>query len=201
MSAAGYYTDVQVVAKLNTLIAAGTIPMPTSQTLYQIYTDANTVINMTLVGGASSCTQFCGIHFFFNVTAPSSPVPIAYYSVNAPCSAGCSVPGQTVFEALTTTGSHEIVETVTDPYFLTGWTSGLKNANEVCDPCGPVNYTSSTDGKVWSVNEWYSSLIGNCTSVGPQNNPTTTTTTNGASSAAATLSPLLSMLQSLFFFL
>jgi len=102
-------TDAQIRTALNGWIAAHTVPSPTANTLYFIYTDVNVRVTM---GGSASCTSFCGYHYNIGST---------YYAVMPfPSCSGC-LGGLSAFNALTGTSSHELCEAITDPVPGSGW--------------------------------------------------------------------------------
>lgn len=102
-------TDTQLRAALNGWIAAHTVPAPTANSLYFIYTDVNVKVTM---GGSASCTSFCGYHGNIGSTL--------YAVMPFPSCAGC-LGGLTAFNALTGTSSHELCEAITDPIPGSGW--------------------------------------------------------------------------------
>ena len=114
--------DSKIRTTLTSWISAGTIPAWDANTLYFIYMDQGVKVTM---GGSSSCTSFCGYH--------DSISSKKYYAVMPfPTCAGC-LGGQTVFNALTGTSSHELCEAITDPVPPTGWYDN-KNG-EIGDIC------------------------------------------------------------------
>jgi len=103
-------TDAQIQTALKGWISAGTVPGHNKNTLYFIYMDINVKV---IMGGGSSCNNFCGYH---NDAAGG-----IYYAVMPfPSCAGC-LGGMTAFNALTGTSSHELCEAITDPVPGTGW--------------------------------------------------------------------------------
>lgn len=106
----GNITDAQIQKALKGWIKAHTVPAPNANTLYFIYFDINVKVMM---GGSSSCTQFCGYH--------NDIKGGTYYAVMPfPSCAGC-LGGMSAFNALTGTSSHELCEAITDPIPGTGW--------------------------------------------------------------------------------
>jgi hypothetical protein len=103
-------------------IAAHTLPAPTSNTLYFVYLPSGVQV---VQGGSASCQSFCGYHDTFGNNI--------FYAVEPyPGCAGCTG-GLSVFDALTTTSSHELCEAITDPIPGQGW---YDDANgEIGDIC------------------------------------------------------------------
>ena len=104
-------TDSDVQQFLQSQIAAQNgVPPPTSTSLYFIYLPSG--VTVSLDGGAS-CSSFCGYH-------QDISGHIYYAVMPYPDCTGC-VGGMQVFDALTSTSSHELCEAITDPVPGTGW--------------------------------------------------------------------------------
>lgn len=114
-------SDTTIRTVLNSWIAAHTVPAPTANSLYFIYTDFNVKVTM---GGSASCTSFCGYH---------NNIGSTYYAVMPfPSCSGC-LGGLSTFNAITGTSSHELCEAITDPIPGSGW---YDNAHgEIGDIC------------------------------------------------------------------
>jgi hypothetical protein len=114
--------DSHIQTTLLKWISAGTVPAWDANTLYFIYIDKGIKVTM---GGSASCSSFCGYH--------NDIKGKTYYAVMPfPGCAGC-LGGNSVFDALTGTSSHELSEAITDPVPATGW---YDNANgEIGDIC------------------------------------------------------------------
>jgi hypothetical protein len=103
-------SDQQIQQTLQQLTSSGTLPSPTANALTFVYLPPNVSVNQ---GGSRSCQGFCGYH-----SATGSDL---YYAVMPyPGCAGC-VGGMALFDALTTTSSHELCEAITDPVPGEGW--------------------------------------------------------------------------------
>jgi hypothetical protein len=103
-------SDQQIQQTLQQLTSAGTLPAPTANALTFVYLPPNVSVTQ---GGGRSCQGFCGYH-----SATSSDL---YYAVMPyPGCAGC-VGTLALFDALTTTSSHELCEAITDPVPGEGW--------------------------------------------------------------------------------
>jgi len=103
-------------------ISNGTLPATTPNTLYFVFLPNGVQV---VQGGGASCQVFCGYHDSFGNNI--------YYAVMPyPGCAGCTG-GLAVFDALTSTTSHELCEAITDPVPGQGW---YDDANgEIGDIC------------------------------------------------------------------
>ena len=114
-------TDSAIQKALQSWITAGTIAPVTPNRLYFIYTDVSVKV---IMGGSSSCTNFCGYH---------NNIGSAYYAVMPfPSCSGC-LGGLNVLDALTGTSSHELCEAITDPVPGAGWYDQVNG--EIGDIC------------------------------------------------------------------
>src|SRR5258708_1121617 len=103
-------TDQDIQQFLQQVIAAKEVPPATPNTLYFIYTPTGVTIQQN---GSASCSTFCGYHQTINNQ-------IFYPVLPYPDCKGC-VGNLTVYEAFTTTSSHELCEAITDPIPGQGW--------------------------------------------------------------------------------
>ncbi len=115
------YTDTTVPGKAATLqdfiaerLDASDLPAPVTDTLYVLYFPGTTKISLSSGGGgiSNSCTAFGGYHHSMEYKGK----PIAYAVVpecGASMGGGLPKPENFLFA-----GSHEIIEAVTDPYFV-----------------------------------------------------------------------------------
>ena len=114
-------TDSAIQKALHSWITAGTVAPVTPNRLYFIYTDLNVKV---IMGGSSSCTNFCGYH---------NNIAQTYYAVMPfPSCSGC-LAGLNALDALTGTSSHELCEAITDPVPGTGWYDQVNG--EIGDIC------------------------------------------------------------------
>jgi len=115
-------SDAAIQQTLAQLIANGTVPASTANSLYFLYLPPDVAVTQ---GGAQSCQAFCGYH-----NASDNGV---YYAVMPyPGCRGCAG-GLAPFDALTSTSSHELCEAITDPVPGQGW---YDDANgEIGDIC------------------------------------------------------------------
>jgi hypothetical protein len=103
-------------------IDAGTLPVTNANTLYFVFLPAGVTVEQ---GGSASCQTFCGYHDSFGQNV--------YYAVMPyPGCSGCTG-GLALFDALTSTTSHELCEAITDPIPGQGWYDD--NNGEIGDIC------------------------------------------------------------------
>jgi hypothetical protein len=101
--------DVQRMVQ-NEISSGSPAPAPGSSTLYFVYLPPAVTVAM---GGGASCQNFCGYH-----NAVGSQL---FYAVMPyPDCRGCTG-ALSVFDALTSTTSHELCEAITDPVPGQGW--------------------------------------------------------------------------------
>jgi hypothetical protein len=98
------------------------VPQQTPTSLYFVFLPPG--VSVSLDGGVS-CTTFCGYHNEINGE-------IFYAVMPFPDCAGCAGVA-TVFDALTSTSSHELCEAITDPVPGQGWYDD--NNGEIGDIC------------------------------------------------------------------
>ena len=115
--------DSAIRKMLQQEISTGTtLPAPTPNTLYFVMLPPGVQV---IQGGGASCQVFCGYH-----DATSSNV---FYAVMPyPGCSGCTG-ALSVFDALTSTTSHELCEAITDPIPGQGWYDD--NNGEIGDIC------------------------------------------------------------------
>ncbi len=114
--------DSDIQQLLNNGIASNTLPHPNANTLYFVYLPSGVTVSQ---GGSSSCQAFCGYHDNINGQ-------IFYAVMPYPDCQGCTG-SLAVFDALTTTTSHELCEAVTNPIPGQGWYD--QNNGEIGDIC------------------------------------------------------------------
>lgn len=103
--------DSAIQKMLQQEISSGTVvPKPTPNTLYFVMLPPGVQVNQ---GGSASCQTFCGYHDAINND-------IFYAVMPYPGCPGCTG-GLSVFDALTSTTSHELCEAITDPIPGQGW--------------------------------------------------------------------------------
>jgi hypothetical protein len=126
--------DSDIQTMLQNAIANNTLPQPTANTLYFVYFPTGVVVEQ---GGSSSCQAFCGYHDTINNGQ-------IFYAVEPyPDCSGCTG-NLAVFDALTTTSSHELCEAITDPIPAQGW-------------------YDDTNGEIGDICAWKTKQVGNYT--------------------------------------
>jgi len=115
-------TDSDIQQLLNNGIANNTLPQPGANTLYFVFLPSGVTVSQ---GGSSSCQAFCGYHDNINGQ-------IFYAVMPYPDCQGC-IGSLATFDAITSTSSHELCESVTDPIPGQGWYD--QNNGEIGDIC------------------------------------------------------------------
>ena len=115
--------DADVQKLIQQEIAADpAVPQPTPNSLYFVYLPPGVTVSMD---GSASCSGFCGYHDAIGGA-------VFYAVMPYPDCAGCTG-GIDVFDALTSTSSHELCEAITDPIPGQGWYDS--NNGEIGDIC------------------------------------------------------------------
>ena len=125
--------DSAIQQMLQQEINSGTLPATNANTLYFVFLpDGVTVVQ----GNSASCQAFCGYHDSFGQNV--------YYAVMPyPGCSGCTG-GSAVLDALTSTTSHELCESITDPIPGQGW-------------------YDDTNGEIGDICAWKTRKLGNYT--------------------------------------
>src|SRR5262249_1653041 len=146
-------TDAQIQQAVRGWLTSGVIPPANANTLYFVYLPPG--VTVTDDFGDRSCQNMCGYHWFI------AGNPEVYYAVMPfPGCDGC-LGSLTPIEALTSTGSHERCEAMTDPHTWTGWNDD--NNGEIGDICAWE--TETVNG--FTVQKEWSNAQGACV-VGPR---------------------------------
>jgi hypothetical protein len=141
----GSVQDRAIQQLLQQEIDAGTLPPTNANTLYFVFLPDGVQV---VQGTTASCQSFCGYHDSFGKGI--------YYAVMPyPGCSGCTG-GLAVFDALTSTTSHELCESITDPIPGKGWYDD--NNGEIGDIC---SWKTRTLGKYTIQLEW-SNQAGSC---------------------------------------
>ena len=137
--------DSTIQQLLQNEINAGTLPVIKPNTLYFVFLPEGVQV---IQGNSSSCQSFCGYHDSFGAGA--------YYAVMPyPGCSGCTG-DLAAFDALTSTTSHELCESITDPVPGQGWYDDTNG--EIGDICA---WKTRTLGKYTIQLEW-SNQAGSC---------------------------------------
>jgi hypothetical protein len=131
-------TDSAIRQFLQQQITKSTVPKVTANTLYFIYVPPGVRVVM---GGSASCQAFCGYH---NAIGAKTFYAVMPY----PGCTGCTGT-LTVFDALTSTSSHELCEAITDPIPGQGWYDDTNG--EIGDICA---WTTKKVGSYTVQLEW-----------------------------------------------
>jgi len=102
--------DAQIQAELAAQIDAGHLPAPSVNTLYMIHFPVEKTI--LLPPSDTSCVTICGYHDSFLHNGAQIRYGVLP-DMSGACATGCG--GNTLFESLTSTAWHELIESVTDP--------------------------------------------------------------------------------------
>ena len=114
--------DSAIQQRIQQEIDAGTLPETTGNTLYFVFLPDGVSVAQ---GAGASCQDFCGYHDSFGQNV--------YYAVMPyPGCTGCTG-GLALFDALTSTTSHELCEAITDTVPGQGWYDD--NNGEIGDIC------------------------------------------------------------------
>lgn len=141
----GSVQDIAIQQLLQQEIDAGTLPATSRNTLYFVFLPDGVQV---VQGNSASCKSFCGYHDSFGSDV--------YYAVMPyPGCSGC-IGGLAVFDALTSTTSHELCESITDPIPGRGWYDD--NHGEIGDICA---WKTRTLGNYAIQLEW-SNKAGSC---------------------------------------
>ena len=133
--------DSAIQRMLQDQIAASAIPQAGVNTLYFVYLPPGITVTQ---GGSASCQAFCGYHD--NVSGN-----LFYAVMPFPDCSGCQG-SLALFDAITSTSSHELCEAITDPVPGEGW---YDNANgEIGDICA---WQTKTVGQYTVQLEWSNS--------------------------------------------
>ena len=163
--------DSAIQAELRAQVAASTLPMPTSNTLYAVYFPQGKTITS---GGGSSGVQFCAYH---GTVAAGGGLPELRYSVlpdftTGGMTSGCG--GGSRFQNETSVSSHEMIETVTDPEV--GVAPGIASPlawydatnGEIGDICNAQQATVvGGDGATYTVQKEFSNHYNDCIATAP----------------------------------
>ncbi|HET9730591.1 MAG TPA: hypothetical protein VFR41_14260 [Acidimicrobiia bacterium] len=144
-------TSDDIAAELNSQIAAGHLPKPSTNRLYVVLFHANQVISTPF---GNSRTTFCAYHDSIAHTSHRIDLAVIPYEVG---NAGCQ-PASSTFTNLTTVMSHELIEAVTDPavglHKLAWYDQTYGEIGDICARTTPGSVTGG-DGVAYVVQrEW-----------------------------------------------
>ena len=137
--------DSAIQKLIQSEISAGTLPATNANSLYFVFLPQGVKV---VQGNTASCQSFCGYHDSFGKNV--------YYAVMPyPGCTGCTG-GLAASDALTSTTSHELCESITDPIPGQGWYD--VNNGEIGDICA---WKTRTLGQYTVQLEW-SNKAGSC---------------------------------------
>jgi hypothetical protein len=160
---------------LVTDVTAGTLPPPTTDaggnvnTVYAVFVPAGITITSQ---GFSSGIDFCALHGATTATVGGKNLLYMVLPDPGVMAGGCGA--GTNFQALTSSASHELVETITDPQVSLASTYGPPlgwydaNNGEITDICFDPNTgalqgtVTGADGVQYTVEQSWSNAFGNC---------------------------------------
>lgn len=165
-----------IAPELVAQVQAGVLPAYAAggNTIYVVHFPPGvTIIDPGGIG--ESCVQFCAYHDFYVVNFQLAFTFSVHpdFTQNATCASGCGL--GTVFDRYMQTLSHELFETVTDPWLPNGWendcTGGQEEVADVCDESKFfVPRRTSSSGSPQCPNRWpMSSIFSNAAYVSPPN--------------------------------
>ena len=147
-------TDAQIQAELNAQITAAQLPAPDGDTIYMINFPSGKTIT---ANGGTSCVQFCGYHGTFVRSGQNVYYAVLPEFTGTGCASGCGA-DPTLFNNLTSTASHEVIETVTDAAIGLTSTIGPPLAwyDSICDLPGCAGH-----GEIGDIcNQQHASILG-----------------------------------------
>jgi hypothetical protein len=136
----GTLDDADVPALLMGAFDAGSLPPPTTQTVYVLYPPDGLTVTQ---GAYTGCVDFQGYHS----SAPLSSGPPLVYAMVPRCSAAAQQSGLSDLDFTTWGASHEIAEASTDPLWQQpAWVDYQANTGEIGDLCD--GYPVRVDGNL-----------------------------------------------------
>ncbi len=156
-------------------VTLGNLPAPNSNTLYMVHFPAN--VSIAAFGG-QSCVDFCAYHNSFASGQTVYVYAVLMDTFTGGCASGCGGNG-TGLDNQTDTASHELVESVTDPYigldtsanyaYPCGWGDNNNSCGELADICdaGAPGDSITVGNRTWVVQEMWSDCQASCVSSGP----------------------------------
>ena len=179
-SASCSLTDANVESELVRQVGLGVLPAPNANTLYMVHFPPNIVLAGPS-GAGTSCANngFCAYHNTFMSGTNVYVYGCIMDEYSGGCATGCGADANGLQDT-TDTASHELVESVTDPYvgldtannyaYPCGWADNNNECGEIADICdaGAAGDTITVSGRSWVVQEIWSNVQGKCTSTGPE---------------------------------
>jgi len=154
-------TDADVQAELFSQVQAGKVPA-ISGGIYQIYFPPGVTIDR-------SCHDFCAYHRSTTIPFSIGGLTVAYSVIpDMGPGSGCSCGSGTQLENTSALSSHELMESITDPFPNTGWSPEVADPricqDDVATPRGTIFAANGTSYRVQPI---WSLAAGACVSVPP----------------------------------
>jgi hypothetical protein len=157
--------DTDIQAELDHQMDIGALPVPDGNTLFMIYFPPGVSIT---VDGQSSCSSFCAYHEGFTSKTHGNVFYGVMPDLGGACSFGCGFNGDALAN-LTDVSSHEMTESITDPFPTAGSTPAYPQAwntsdgNEIGDLCAQTSTQLTTSsGATWTLQQEYDNLTQSC---------------------------------------
>src|SRR5450631_3416145 len=164
-------TDTAVANELGYQISHSHLPIPNSNSIYMVYFPPNYSISTPANICGNSCTTggFCGCHESTTQvinTGTGATATFAYGIIpdlsSGPCSMSNNCAPGTPIQIAETVTTHEIAETITDPYG-NGWSP------EIGDPCeGQQTTITNYNGLTFTAQYLWSNSSNGCVAVKPK---------------------------------
>jgi hypothetical protein len=170
-------TDANIQSALQTALASGPLgpnPAPTVNNIYMVNMPPGS--SVTNAGGQQSCVTkgFCAYHSSFNYNGVNVKYAVLM-DTSVDCASGCGS-NSDYLNNFTSTASHELIESVTDPLGVSlnypdAWSTTpayFKSSNntEIGDICNQRQYNlewgTKADGTAWVAQQEYDNVNGGC---------------------------------------
>lgn len=161
--------DDDISTELVSQIGSGVLPHPGANTLYVLQFPNGDVITGPGNAGVSCASGgFCGYHSSATKTISGTATTFSYvvlpdFGAGTGCDLFCGTDAGSpaaMFRTFTSTASHVIAESITDPQPFSGW--ALKGL-EIGDPCNQLHGTIvANTGTSYTVQSLFSASAGDC---------------------------------------
>jgi hypothetical protein len=155
--------DSDIRAELNSQIAGGHLPPPTSTKNYFLMFPTGTIV--CIQTNICSNIAICSYHNPMTI----SSITFEYIVLPDESGAGGGCGTQTNAQLGTIMASTQLVNTITDPVPGSGWSEPL--VGEVADPCSPSSTGSAGVLAGFTVTKWWSNALNACVLSNPNREP------------------------------